>query len=95
VTAGAPSRTVRDAVVQVWRDCAMTTMFSNPGSTEIPLLAGLPDDIDFVLGLHEASVVGLATGAAASGSAAVCRSRSRWPPGTPPPAARARRSPGS
>ena len=69
VTAGALSRTVRDAVVQVWRDCAMTTMFSNPGSTEIPLLAGLPDDIDFVLGLHEASVVGLATGAAlASGS---------------------------
>ena len=58
------SRSVRDAVVQVWRDCAMTTMFSNPGSTEIPLLAGLPDDIDFVLGLHEASVVGLATGAA-------------------------------
>lgn len=63
--AAAPtSRSVRDAVVQVWRDCAMTTMFSNPGSTEIPLLAGLPDDIDFVLGLHEASVVGLATGAA-------------------------------
>jgi benzoylformate decarboxylase len=34
----------------------------NPGSTEVPFLAGLPDDIDFVLALHEASVVGIATG---------------------------------
>jgi benzoylformate decarboxylase len=37
-------------------------MFSNPGSTEVPFLAGLPDDIRFVLGLHEGPVVGLATG---------------------------------
>ena len=59
-----PPRTVRDAVVQVWRDCAMTTMYCNPGSTEIPLLADLPDDIAFVLGLHEGTVVGLASGAA-------------------------------
>ena len=64
MTAAPTFRSVRDAVVQVWRDCAMTTMFCNPGSTEIPLLADLSDDIDFVLGLHEASVVGLATGAA-------------------------------
>ena len=57
-------RTVRDAVVQVWRDTAMTRMYANPGSTEVPLLADLPDDIEFVLGLHEGTVVGLATGAA-------------------------------
>jgi benzoylformate decarboxylase len=37
-------------------------MFSNPGSTEVPFLAGFPDDLRFVLGLHEGSVVGLATG---------------------------------
>src|SRR5215211_852366 len=37
-------------------------MFSNPGSTEVPFLAGLPDDFRFVLGLHEGPVVGLATG---------------------------------
>ncbi len=37
-------------------------MFANPGSTEVPFLTGLPDDIRFVLGLHEGSVVGLATG---------------------------------
>ena len=42
----------------------MTTIFANPGSTEIPLLAGLPEDIRFVLALHEGSVVGMATGLA-------------------------------
>jgi benzoylformate decarboxylase len=37
-------------------------MFANPGSTEVPFLAGLPDDLRFVLALHEGSVIGLATG---------------------------------
>jgi benzoylformate decarboxylase len=37
-------------------------MFSNPGSTEVPFLAGLPDDIRFVLALHEGPVIALATG---------------------------------
>lgn len=37
-------------------------MFSNPGSTEVPFLALLPDDFTFILGLHEGSVVGMATG---------------------------------
>lgn len=39
-------------------------MFANPGSTEVPFLAGMPDDIRFVLALHEGPVVGLATGLA-------------------------------
>ena len=56
------TRTVRDASLDVLRRHGMTTIFGNPGSTEIPLLAGLPDDIRFVLALHEGSVVGLATG---------------------------------
>ncbi|MEV5409068.1 thiamine pyrophosphate-dependent enzyme [Thermopolyspora sp. NPDC052614] len=55
-------RTVRDAAFDVLRHTGMTTIFSNPGSTEIPLLAGLPDDLTFVLALHEGSVVGMATG---------------------------------
>ena len=42
----------------------LTTIFANPGSTEIQLLSGLPEDLRFVLALHEASVVGLATGLA-------------------------------
>lgn len=54
--------TVRDATFDVLRRLGMTTMFSNPGSTEVPFLAGLPDDLRFVLGLHEGAVVGMAAG---------------------------------
>ena len=61
---GAPRRTVRDAFYDVLRERGMTTMFANPGSTEVSLLAGLPDDIRFVLALHEGSAVGMATGLA-------------------------------
>ena len=46
----------------------MTTMFGNPGSTELPMLHGFPDDFTYVLGLQEAVVVGMADGyAQASG----------------------------
>jgi benzoylformate decarboxylase len=55
-------RTVREATLDTMRRLGLTTIFSNPGSTEIPFLVGLPEDIRFVLGLHEASVVGMATG---------------------------------
>ena len=54
--------TVRDAVVDVLRERKLTTLFANPGSTEVPFLSGLPSDLDFVLALHESSVVGIATG---------------------------------
>src|SRR5690349_13414792 len=54
--------TVREALFDVLRERGLTTLFGNPGSTEVPLLVGLPDDLRFVLALHEASVVGLATG---------------------------------
>src|SRR5215217_5241248 len=56
--------TVRDAAFDVLRERGLTTIFANPGSTEISLLSGLPEDLHFVLALHEASVVGLATGLA-------------------------------
>ena len=55
-------RTVRDASFDVLRERGLTTIFGNPGSTEIPFLTDLPPDLRFVLALHEASVVGLATG---------------------------------
>jgi benzoylformate decarboxylase len=55
-------RTVRDLTVQAWRELGMTTVFANPGSTEISLLAHLPADIELTLALHEGSVVGMATG---------------------------------
>ena len=54
--------TVRDAVVDVLRERRLTKLFANPGSTEVPFLAGIPRDLEFVLALHEASVVGIATG---------------------------------
>ena len=44
------------------REHGLTTVFANPGSTEVPFLGGLPDDMRFVLGLHESAVVGMATG---------------------------------
>lgn len=63
--------TVRDACFDVMRAEGMTTIFSNPGSTEIPFLVDLPSDIRFVLALHEGSVVGIAIGhALGSGSPA-------------------------
>jgi benzoylformate decarboxylase len=54
--------TVRDATFAVWRQLGMRRIFANPGSTEIALLAGLPDEFELVLGLHEGSVVGIAYG---------------------------------
>src|SRR5688572_30174073 len=54
--------TVRDAVFQTLRERGMTTMLGNPGSTELPMLADFPDDFRYVLGLHEAVVVGMADG---------------------------------
>jgi benzoylformate decarboxylase len=67
------ARTVREATLDVLRRRELTKLFSNPGSTEVPFLAGLPDDIEFVLALHEGSVVGLATGyAIGRGAPALC-----------------------
>ena len=72
IPAPAASRSVRDAALDVFRRFGMTTLFGNPGSTEIPLLGGLPADLRFVLGLHEGSVVGIATGyALATGAPAL------------------------
>jgi benzoylformate decarboxylase len=60
--------TVREAVFDMWRDRGMTTIFGNPGSTELPMLAELPEDFRYVLGLQEAVAVGMADGyAQASG----------------------------
>ena len=54
--------TVRDEVVQILRRGGVTRIFGNPGSTEIPFLGDLPPELEFVLGLHEGPVVGMATG---------------------------------
>jgi len=64
--------TVRDVVMNLWRELGMTTIFGNPGSTELPLFRDFPSDFRYVLGLQESIVVGMADGyAQATGNAAV------------------------
>src|SRR5215208_2155335 len=59
---------VREAVFDLLRSKGMTTIFGNPGSTELPMLADFPSDFSYVLGLQEAVAVGMADGfAQASG----------------------------
>jgi benzoylformate decarboxylase len=63
--------TVREAAFELFREHEMTTIFGNPGSTELPMLAEFPDDFTYVLGLQEAVAVGMADGyAQASGRVA-------------------------
>jgi benzoylformate decarboxylase len=59
---------VREVAFELFREHGMTTIFGNPGSTELPMLAEFPDDFRYVLGLQEAVAVGMADGyAQASG----------------------------
>src|SRR5205085_4442187 len=60
--------TSREAVFDMLRERGITTIFGNPGSTELPVLAEFPEDFRYVLGLQEAVAVGMADGfAQASG----------------------------
>ncbi len=62
---------VREVTFELFREHGMTTVFGNPGSTELPMLAEFPDDFRYVLGLQEAVAVGMADGyAQASGGPA-------------------------
>jgi benzoylformate decarboxylase len=56
------SVTVKQATLELLRAFGISKVFGNPGSTELPFLADWPDDIDYVLGLQEASVIGMADG---------------------------------
>jgi benzoylformate decarboxylase len=60
--------TVREVAFELFRERGMTTIFGNPGSTELAMLGPLPEDFRYVLGLQEAVAVGMADGfAQASG----------------------------
>jgi benzoylformate decarboxylase len=62
------TKTVLDMTRELMRRRGMTTVFGNPGSTELAFLADFPEEFDYVLGLQEAVVVGMADGfAQASG----------------------------
>lgn len=53
---------VRDITYRLLRAHGLTTIFGNPGSNELPFLAGMPDDFRYILGLHEGAVLGMADG---------------------------------
>ena len=54
--------TVRTAVLDLLRSLGITTIFGNPGSTELPLLKEFPQDFRYVLGMQECCVMGMADG---------------------------------
>lgn len=54
--------TVREAVLRLLRSFGMTTLFGNPGSTELPLFRDFPSDFRYVLALQESLAVGMADG---------------------------------
>src|SRR5215470_4406391 len=54
--------TVKQATFDLLRAFGIKKVFGNPGSTELPFLSDWPDDIDYVLGLQEASVISMADG---------------------------------
>ncbi len=62
MTTSSPPVTVRSAVLQLLREVGITTIFGNPGSTELPLFLDFPDDFRYVLGLQESLVLGMADG---------------------------------
>jgi len=59
---GKTSHTVKSATFDLLRGFGITKVFGNPGSTELPFMSDWPDDIDYVLGLQESTVVGMADG---------------------------------
>jgi benzoylformate decarboxylase len=61
---------VTERCYEFYRSVGMTTMFGNPGSTEMPFLRDFPGDLRYVLALQEASVVNMAVGYALAGDRA-------------------------
>lgn len=53
---------VRETTLDLLRSLGMTTIFGNPGSTELPFLEDLPEDFTYVLGLQESVVLAMADG---------------------------------
>src|SRR5215469_11431153 len=54
--------TVQEAVFDLFRAFGTTTIFGNPGSTELPMFRDFPGDFRYVLALHEMVAVSMADG---------------------------------
>jgi benzoylformate decarboxylase len=66
------STSVREAVLELLRSFRITTIFGNPGSTELPMFRSFPNDFRYIVGLQESAVVSMADGyAQATRNAAV------------------------
>jgi benzoylformate decarboxylase len=61
-SAAEQSQTVWSATYYLLRSLKLTTLFGNPGSTELTFLKGFPSDFQYILGLQEASAVAMADG---------------------------------
>jgi benzoylformate decarboxylase len=70
--APAAAMTVQEAVLDFLKANGMTTVFGNPGSTELPMFRTWPDEFRYVLGLQEACVVSMADGYAQVTRNAAC-----------------------
>lgn len=68
----AVATTVQEAVLDFLKTNGMTTVFGNPGSTELPMFRTWPDEFRYVLGLQEACVVSMADGYAQVTRNAAC-----------------------
>lgn len=65
-------KTIQQVTYDIFRSHDINIIFGNPGSSELPFLNNFPDDFTYVLGLHEAVVLGIADGyAQASGKPAL------------------------
>lgn len=53
---------VREITIGLLRELGMTTIFGNPGSTELPMFRDFPEDFRYVMGLQESVVLGMADG---------------------------------
>jgi benzoylformate decarboxylase len=53
---------VREVTLDLLRTLGMQRVFGNPGSTELTFFRDFPADFEYVLGLQESIVVGMADG---------------------------------
>lgn len=64
------SYTVRHAVMELLEQLGLTTIFGNPGSTELPMFRDFPESFRYILGLQESVVLAMADGFAQASSGA-------------------------
>ncbi|MCB1462509.1 MAG: benzoylformate decarboxylase, partial [Nitratireductor sp.] len=57
---GTNQATVKEVVFDFLRSQGIDRIFGNPGSTELPMFADLPQDFSYVLGLQESIAVAMA-----------------------------------